>query len=110
MSEIKTQMPAPTYNYGDVLTPFAEQGQSWDTPIGSWRAKARFWRVLTVWFTAAALFFFIIFIAQARLPGHRIVVTEINPQGEVSHIGMMHAFPATGKTRQQVLEAGYGKQ
>lgn len=110
MTDIKTNRELSNYNYGETVTPFAQSGQEFDMPIGNYRARARFWRIVTLWFCFASVLFLAILIMEARTPMRHVVVVQFNAKGDLLSTGLLQKTPLTGKLRKQIDEVIHGKK
>lgn len=86
MAEIKASAEAINYNYGEIITPYQLAGQNFDTPIGSFREKARMWRVGTFVSMGLSGILILLLIFQIYQPLHSIMAVQITPKGFVRSI------------------------
>lgn len=114
MSELKANVEATNYNFGEIITPFQSSGQEWDQKIGTWRNKARIWRMSALTLLCVNFFLILIFILEMLVPQHTIYAASITDKGYVKHVGILtddYVIPAklTEKFINQYLQSMFFK-
>lgn len=110
MSDIKTNQQMPTYNYGEIVTPYADMGQDYDAPIGQYRVSARLFQVLTLCFALATICLLAIFILECNAPRDRIVVVQLNSSGKVYSTAVLKSLPVDHRLYQKTYGDIHGQK
>jgi hypothetical protein len=77
MAEIYRKVGPTSYSAGDLLTPFSRPGQTYDLPIGNWRVKAFFYRVLTFVFLGIAFLLALFFLMLCEMPREQVFAVQV---------------------------------
>jgi hypothetical protein len=77
MAEIYRKVGPTSYSAGEVFTPFSRPGQSYDLPIGAWRLKAFFYRLLTLIFLGIAVLLTLVFLMLAQMPREKVFAVQV---------------------------------
>ena len=78
-----------TYSYESAVSPFQKRDQQWDKPMGTWCAKAYFWRSLFFIFTSCAVLLSLILVLMSAKPPHTIYVAEVMPTGFIKNVTIL---------------------
>ena len=89
MSDMQRAKDSASYNYGDVITPFAEKGQRFDFVLGDKVDKARFWRACTLMLALVALLLTFWLLMMLLLPRHSLLTTQVNNNGFARSVGVL---------------------
>ena len=88
MTEFKSKQPQ-NYNYGEVTTPFNQNNQRWDHPIGEKLEKASKWRVYTITLLSIALILVFLILVTTNTFKINVLTSQVSKSGFVISKGVL---------------------
>ena len=107
MTEFKSKQPK-NYNYGEVTSPFNQNNQIWDHPIGEKLNKARRWRVYTMVLLSIAVILVFFILVTTNTFKINVLTSQVSKSGFVISKGVL-THPENIQNDLQILKVTFIK-